>query len=257
MKARFLLGCGSWLLLGTVGCVSMNAAPPSYHTAESMRAWTKQKWTQDDAPYRRVRVEIDSTFDKTRSDQMLSRYRAAALAQPRGDVARFRWGYYAYRMSTSQTTTRAASGKFSKLPQTLVVTPTPNSYEFIRMRFLVESAMSERGPHMAELGARLLQRNPKDHRVMFHQVSNLFTGREEDEQRALKLARQLVAVYPQRPNPHALLAYVHKRRWWGYHKREDAQASAANYRKYLRLAKLDPVGRRRIENSIKEMENAK
>ncbi len=219
--------------------------------------WTKEKWTNSDTPYKKIREAIGPLYRaKKLNDKQLGLYKKAALEKPKDALALYRWGYYGFCFALLQSDVTIGSGKIGRVTEYFQNGPSPHSYEYTRLRYLVLSYMLQSSPQMAELSERLLKRDPKDYFVKYYAVSHHFTGKPKDEALALKLATELVDTEPKNAFVVSLLGYFYQRQWWGHHKPEDAQKSIELYQRYLELANLpaDDIGRRRTENNIKTLQ---
>ncbi|HEY0073646.1 MAG TPA: hypothetical protein VGB77_06050 [Abditibacteriaceae bacterium] len=220
-------------------------------------AWTKEKWTSSDTPYLKVREAIGPLYRaKKLNDKQLKICEKAALQKPKDALALFRWGYYGFCLALLQPDVTIGSGKVGKASQAFANGPTPRSYEYTRLRYLMLSYLLQSGPNMAELSERLLKRNRNDYFVKYYAVSHHFTGKPKDEALALKLVNELVEAEPQNALVVGLRGYLYQRWWWRYRKMEDARKSIENYQRYLELADF-PAGdihRRRTENNIKRLQ---
>ncbi|HEY0073645.1 MAG TPA: hypothetical protein VGB77_06045, partial [Abditibacteriaceae bacterium] len=169
-------------------------------------AWTKEKWTSNDAPYRKVRDAIRPLYHaKKLNDKQLKLYKQASLQKPKDPLALFRWGYYAYCLALLQPDDIVGSSKVGPVRQAFESGPTPRSYEYTRLRYLVLSYLLQSGARMAELSERLLKRDPKDYYVKYYAVSHHFTGKPKDEALALKLATEMVEAEPKNASATSLL----------------------------------------------------
>lgn len=234
-------------------------ATPSAQAQSSAEwwAWTQEKWTGNDRPYRQIREATNKLFKPRKlDDKTLAQLRAASMKRPQDSLARFRWANYAYVLALLQSDVSVGSGKLMRLQEAFRQNPSPGIYEYTRTRYLVESYLLQSGPAMARLGERLLKRNSNDVPVKYYLVSHLFTGKPQDEQKSISYAQDLVRQHPSEPSYYSVLGYVYQRRWWQSKSRADAQQAVVNYRKYLQLGKLTGVARRRVEYSIKMLEKA-
>ncbi len=221
--------------------------------------WTTEAWTADEEPYTRIKNEILIAEAKGKSpDMMAMEYKVIALQKQSDPLPRFRWAYAAYL-----TGIRSKPYSTDKLRQAAsglgVFTPSPQSYEFTRLRFLTESFLGEplNYPDLIIVGKRLARRNPKDMEVRVQLCQILSVGPTlADRQNAVTHAKELLSIKPKDFYYIGNLATVYNHLWSRTRKRSDRLAAIVAYRHYVRLAPSS-VYRKNAEYLLKYLEGAK
>lgn len=260
------------LLVLTVGCtlcpsmwmlVHSQVAPRKETTftrqpgdEERFFGWIKEPWIADDCPYIKIRAQLDKALkDKRFTQATLDKARTSVLQRPADPKAQFRWAYAVYQARyagialNEQQVLQDVRVAFASIP-------SPRSYQYARLRFLVEGAYHD-NPAVKVGGMRLLRRNSKDHEVKFFVIRLLSTGSAVEQKQALSYAQELVRLYPLRATSHSALARVYVDRWNRDHNSADADKSITEYRKYVDLAPPRDPSRKRIEYLIQIIEQEK
>lgn len=221
--------------------------------------WMIEMWTGNDAPYRQARNAIDKRVSRG-EDVAVIAYNLRKLTGHSADTkAQFNWAYAAYK-----TVKRGKDTYPERTLQDIVTaleradeTNPPHSYEYSRLRFLARVNQGS-GFKLKTVGARLLERNPKDYEVMFCQVEILDPSLHKDDE-ALRIgyANVLIKVQPYNPKVYKLAGNVYDEmctvRELHVRPEEPALYNKALFywNKALRMTPLSDPGRKRIEAKIK------
>lgn len=200
--------------------------------------WTKESWTGDERPYRTIRDNIDKSIrsGQENPDALLARHKASAQKQPSDPQALFRWGYAAYWASSKSHGYNEKREKFDGVLEAFAKAPSPHSYEYARLRFLVEAATHPVFP-LIPVGERLLERDPQDLSVKY-QLRKLLSWSPslENKRRALQYSLEMVRSHPKHPTYHAALGMVYLELWYTTRDPIHADKAINAYKQYLRLA---------------------
>lgn len=228
---------------------------------EAQYDWTRQPWTGNDRAYVEARKSINKKLATEKPTKAkLATYEAASLRNLGDSLSRFKWALYAYNLALLQPDYDGVAGVLGKVNgvffEETALAPY-RSYEYSRRRFLSMSAgTGEVGKEMKILGERLLKRDPKDYHVKFYTARLLRTGSDAEELKAIRYSQEMLKEKPNDYSARSDLAFTYQHRWWRHHRPEDARKAIAGYKQYLNLAKPKGDQRRRIENSIKDLQQS-
>lgn len=238
------------LLLALLALSISRAAqqPPklALHKAAPQFAWTKKAWLGDDRPYKAAREAIGKARDAGKDMLALAKqYDAVANKTPRSPLAVFRWGYAAL-LAFNCGDNHAASGEMFKAMQALEQAPSLYSYQYDRLRFLVVAGIN-RQYGVADLGERLIARDPNDFYVAYFEIPMLAgTFSQTDNQRALELSKALIEKWPTSSGGFERAGLTYQNMWWGHARKSDALTAIDYYRKAIAAA---PPGHADITDS--------
>lgn len=220
--------------------------------ARQNRTWADQPWTGDDAAYRRIKAAIDKAPGGGQTPETLRvKYGLLAQQNPENVQAQFAWAYAAWKTLTPESPSSRKDENLYGVPEALAHVPFPRTYEFARMRFLVEYE----NPDFQGLGERLLARDPGDADVKYHLIG-VYAGMlghsfsPEIKQRALARTQEMLRADPRRAAYYASLGGVYYSSWINGHDVTDAQKAIAAYQQYLRLAPPTDSWRGRAQTLI-------
>lgn len=263
MKAhkRLLALTGCFTLVSAIGFAQMDrrsyarlqtSSPHRAVVTGSRWGWASQEWTGDERPYRQARAELERRAASGQlTDAALRNYRASAQAQPTDPLASFRWGFAAYQAAKLAPRYHDRSRILAGVELALQRAPSPRTYQFARLRFLIEGRDFPY-PQLRPLGERLVRRDPDDVDVKHHFLKYLNVSRSPAEkERALAYARDLIRLAPQDPRSHFALGQVWMRIWNQSKSRSDADKAVAAYRKSLELEPPGRESRETIEQLIR------
>jgi tetratricopeptide (TPR) repeat protein len=224
-----------------------NRAPVSVSTW----AWTREPWTGDEKPYRRLRAVINTAIAKKQlTAKDLQQYKAQAAKKPVDPQAQFRWGYAAYELMLRTANPQAKAQYMKGVVDALSFPASPRTYEYARLRFLLEARNSP-DPNLIGLSKRLLQRNPRDSYVKYYSTTLLRPSIPAERKQAIAHARQMIQRDPKKAKPHSVLGGIYFRSWMTSMSQADANQAIAAYRQYLKLAPPADTFRKSAEANIR------
>ncbi len=210
--------------------------------------WMEEKWNSDEATYQKLRTatEKDKREGKLTSD-MIEGYRLLHEKKRKDPIALYQWGYASFE--ATQVNPPISQVQLVS-PMAFEEAPSPHTYEYDRLRFLVWAHYS---PHarFQTVGERLLGHASNDNDVRYYLIQCYDPEHSEQEkQKAVTLARNLVRSAPRRPGSYSVLAGIYFRLWMVNHQAEDANRAVSAYQEYLRIAPKSYAWRRQAENII-------
>lgn len=232
---------------GVAPCTLGQSVPAPSPRAQEQYAWTYQVWDSSD-PYARVRANADVALAReSRPDQLVGRYSQQASKQPRDPQALYLYAYTFYCRSVQ--TQKRDERRFTDLSRLFASTPSPRSYQYARLRFVIEGHVFAT-PKLASLGKRLLRRNPNDVDVNFYIINMLNMAQPSERALAFTCAYRLARINPKRASSYSSLGWVHFRSWMLTKNPQDADKAIAAYTKYLQLAPANDPFRPRAQQII-------
>jgi len=229
----------------------------SPNTVTASWAWTTERWDASDRPFQKVRDEVwRSISHGQHPEALVGKYKALARTEPYHPPydlpAQFGWAYAAYQAAVADPKFRN-HGEFLPAIQALGYGPSPRSYEYARLRFLME-AMNWPDIHLKIAGERLLRRMPNDFQVKYHLTHVLAAGiSPQDRDTAVVYAQQMVRAMPDKANMYSLLGETRFTRWLGNKSKADGDSAVAAYQKYLALAPQNDSFRKQAQFLIKRI----
>lgn len=249
-KPAVLAALAVLLLAGLAVCerpLVAQLASPQQQTS-SATSWMTEKWTGDETHYAAARENINRDFSRGGITVAYLKGLETAWNQDEQDPLKlFRWAYARYKAQGLHPpipfTTVPAYGAFNEVP-------SPHTYEYARVRFLIETSLSRPRELMA-IGKRLLARNPDDFDVEFA-LSRCFgeTMSAEEKQSALAYADHLINKYPNKSSVYAVKAGVYFSYWIDHRNKQDARDAIQWYQKYLKVAPTNYEWRKRAEGIV-------
>ncbi len=220
--------------------------------------WAAQPWIGNDQPYQKIRTEIDQAVASGQPpDMMIATYKAKADAAPKDPQAVFGWAYTAWRISTWSDEYQQKYNDFTDLPDALANAPFPHTYNYARLRFLIQAQVRAM-PQLQELGERLVKQDAKDVDVKYQLIKVLKKISSLPEyQEALHLAQDLVKAYPKEPLYYQVLGNIYDDIYSGFSfKKSDGDKAIAAYQKQLELMRPNDDQRESVERAIKWLQSA-
>lgn len=206
--------------------------------------WVTEKWDADEKPYIRIKNEIRSAVAKGKKPDVLAVSYEGAYKRKSDRFAAFRWGtaaYLAYAKADAkgnQSSIISMYGSVCRAVDAMASIPSPRSYEFARLRFLMQALMRSRAKSSDQLkvGERLVQRNPKDIEVgSLMQKYWGYSMSVVDRHKAVSLALKMAKANPTYIYRLAYVARAYLNLWSLTGKREDRLAAIEAYRQYLKV----------------------
>lgn len=238
-------------------------------------AWTKEAWTGNEANYRRLRRSIEGavfqdrqTANRTANRQQTSRTRTTqrpatqrtsqlvqsyrrAIGQKVSDPTNiFAWAYSSYRAAQIDP---AFEAELAQAYQRLAREASPRTYEYARLRFLIEARSLPRR-QLLNVGRRLLSEGSDDFEVKFRLIEILRPGLSASEkQEALSYAADLIHQQPERPSVYTTLGGIYYRSWLVSKSSQDKNSAIAAYNRYLGLATSNDEFRLQAQRLVQQM----
>ena len=228
MKLKYSLVAITFFVLNLIGNAVCGQQPQ-----HNLSAWMNETWSSKD-PYKRLRVNIDAKWARTTNHaDLLSQYRQEAEIQPSDSQKLFKWAYSLY-LYIGQMKKRDMR-QLNLAKKKLEAFPAQNSYEYSRMRFLIESLIFP-SPALKKVGLQLLKRNKNDIDVNYYILDTLDITAPQERGIALSSAKSLVRLSPKRASSYAALGWIYFRVWRQTKSEQDKKQAVANYQTYLKLA---------------------
>jgi len=207
-------------------------------TASSLNtSWVSEPWTADDKPFQFARLQIEKLIKKRYSPEALAtKYAKLQQKQTTNPILVFRWGMAVFYASQSKNDVWEPPN-LRQLLTAIATTPSPQSREYARMRFLIEARFAGEN-NLKRVGQRLLLHNPNDVAVKLAMFSVLnVLSSSEDGAIAIKYARQIIAASPTKPLGYRKLGGVYYLISIRSNTNENVQNALHAYETYLKYAK--------------------
>lgn len=230
-------------------------------------AWTREAWTGNDTPYRSIRDAIDVMIAKGKKpDDLYPKYQVLAEQHPSDPQAQFRWTYAAYKAATEPGVTRHDGIiKMGRAEEELAVVSQPHSYEYDRLRFLVESYYAGVQNALNDAGKRFLKQEPGNIEIRHCVIQNLTDAGEwrdypynrvfADQKKALAMAQEFLQAHPSAAWPYRTIGDIHHRWWTRTNQPSEANQAIASYRQYLQAGPENNQSRSDTEATIKQIQD--
>jgi predicted Zn-dependent protease len=249
--------CFTISALATPKGVTRHIGPDSRLLA-AVWGWTTEPWTGDDQQYKKIRDEVWHRMEGEKDTADLVRQYGALAKKvpyhpPYDPEAQFRWAYTVYQAALANPQYRDSSD-FGSASQALGYGPSPQTYQYTRLRFLMD-AMNWPDNHLVSVGKRLLQHTPDDYQVKY-QLAHILasTASAGDKKLALKYAQELVRSKPDQAVYHSLVSEVYFTTWLISKSRSDGDNAISAYKKYLSLAPQSDVFRSQAQYLITKIQ---
>lgn len=229
------------------------APDPAYVAIPYDLRWTADKWEGDDAPYEKMRLEIDQLVAKKPQaiEEFVKKAKEVVEQDKENPLAVFRWAYTGYQWSLLAKDQMERRRRIHVLLPIVRGVTFPYTYNYARMLFLVMAGWQPEDNYRQYLqsGAeRLLQKNQNDYDVkvqLVNEVLNPEWSNSKDNELVLRYAQDIVNLKPNAPRSHSILGLVYERIWSKTRNKDDAVNAISAYRQALRLIPLTDKERRR------------
>jgi len=224
--------------------------------------WADEKWSGDNAPYAEIRSRIDSQMcGGAGKVQALLNFQAVAASRPHDPEAQFGYAYAAWKIHESVNNLAKILDVLEDSLDRLESVPSPHTYDFVRLRFLIQSALMPK-PEMLSVGKRLLDKDPNDLEVKYRFASLLMTVPDGAREKALALPviDQLIKAEPADPNPYYLrgLVYIDScNKNNNTYTKPDVDAAETAFNKYIELAPANDYWKPGVQQVIDGLERIK
>lgn len=227
-------------------------------------AWTRETWAGSDKTYQSIMSEVDKSIAQHENlDQLLGNYKALAKDSRTNPDPQFRWAYLAYKMSVM----RATSDPVGLSLHALGRAASPHNYYYDRLRYLLSHQIGNSDYHLVSLGQRLLKREPNNKQLMLDVIRDLNDSRDDlgrsesqvltDRKRALSLAKQYIARFPQSPAGYGVLSEVYSSSYYATGNTQAQTDTLAALHEYLQRlpanskdADLAMIVQKRVEHGV-------
>jgi hypothetical protein len=187
-----------------------------HSSSASKQTWDKEPWDRDDKPYMallaKVQKELSAHKSKNAQLTIYKRIQQQARQNSQMPTAIFEWGTATY--IALRTKVPIAQVDVAQCLNSIRLAPTPRTYSYARMRFLLEKtqggAYSE--PFL-RVGSRLLQRRPNDYAVKFYHIRSLRMVTETERKMGIAYAHDLIRMRPNYHQSYAALGRVYENIW--------------------------------------------
>ena len=217
--------------------------------------WTQESWTGDERPYRRIRLDIEALAAKGQlTENVVRQYREISVGIFKPQNA-YRWAYALYMFVINNVPdTNERNRKFREVGLILPQVPFPKTYEYARMRYLLQMESDPYSTYMRTLGKRLALRDPNDYLVKYNLIGTLIPRRyPQEKQLGLRYIQDLIRIDRNRAIPNVYLAEgrIYYSAFLGTKSQSDGNNAITAYRKYLRLTRPDNPYQRNATFMIK------
>jgi len=217
--------------------------------------WFGEPMTDDDAPYRTIRLKIDKSIAK--GDDPQNVLRVCKSVADGSSKTLFGEVYAAYKLA--ETPGHAydveVERTFSKLFDAIATSPAkvPHAYDVARLAFLGAPYFDDR---IIATGRRLLKQNSSDYTVenRLAQVLN-WSKDPKDRAQAAKYSSDLASKRPSDPLTHVLIALITYKNAQSSHSKNDAEKCISAYKKALKLLPADSGDAAKVQSFIKFVED--
>jgi len=194
--------------------------------------WTQQAWTtKDDISLHLLRQDLDEKYGYGKADiplEAVNKYKQAFFRASKQRSKLFQWGYAAYLLQTEDQ----FHPSDPMLLKELEATRPPLSYEFIRMRYLLDVSQFRNNDYMVALGERLAKADPNDCDVRYYLVPGIRVNTPERKRKSLLYAKDLVRISPDHADGYAVVAHVYWLIWISSHNKDvEAGRQAVHWNK--------------------------
>ena len=169
-----------------------NPSPGCISWSTDCDSWTSEAWSGNDAPYTEARLRIEREVDASHEPiSVANSYKLKATTSPSNPLVVFSWAVAAYEASRSSKSDAEYLRCTAGVLKALAISPSPDTYEYDRMRYLVQLDGYDEMPDLAGLGDRLLKHNKNDPDVLLQVAVS-----KQDLKTALALANASLLIKP-------------------------------------------------------------
>jgi len=200
--------------------------------------WAKV-WTENDNPYARIRTDVEKSLASARQPiSITDQYRSTAKETVENPENLFRWGYATWILGKRVGNQEARERLYEVRRYLQMASPTPNTYNYVRLRFLIECRLFPGYNALDEIGARLVKKNQLDYDVKRRYVSVLkWSKSSSDRNTALKYAHEMLNSDPNSAEFLAVLGDVYTARWYADKNPDDARSAIPYLQKSIKGAR--------------------
>jgi hypothetical protein len=228
-------------------------------------SWANETWGNNDKPYQETKADIDKALVQGQDlEKLLDKYKSAALDSPTNPVEQFRWAYLAYRISLLPQNQDKGVDKIGLSLEAMYRPVSPHSYEYDRLRFLMESYLTS-NYELIGLGRRLIQRDPQNQDIQFYAIRNLSDPKDwgdrtslgivSSQKQALLLLQTFIQKYPTSSSGYNLLGGLYSEMYLKSNNPADRDHAVAALRQYQKMVALDSIAYQNAQFFIKKVQN--
>lgn len=210
--------------------------------------WGTEDWNGNNAAYQNLKRALDNQSDAQRDRYIREQQKKAV--KKKSSLDQFGWAYASWLKRKKTDKLNDQFQLMLPVRNNFSFVSNPRTYEYTRVRFLVEAWIAPR-PQYKEVGRRLLRRSANDYDVKSVMVKVLEIGSSNEWNMALSYAKDLVKLQPKNPKSHSLLGSVYFNSWNKSKDPAKGRAAIAAYKEYLRLAPPNAEWRPQAEHLIK------
>ena len=208
-------------------------------------AWANEDWVGNDASYRQVMADIDRSMSLSKDmSQSLINAKAEAGDRRFDPVAQFRWGYLSYRIAHLPENRNKRASLIGYALFAISKAPSPHTYSYDRLRYLMLHDLVGAEYHMQHLGERLLKKEPNSQDIMLDIILDFNdfydnaidlpeTKVVTDRKKALVLAKQFVNRYPTNAYGYFALGSVYETSYLRSGNQTDRDNALFMYKRHL------------------------
>lgn len=243
------------LLAGTPASGAAETKPYTSQLANPHEAWLTEAWTEDNAPYLKIRLDLEALNDNHLiTVSLMDSYRQSYLEHPDDPENAFRWVYATYLASKSITSFPqediAKSAILDRFPK-----PSPKTYDYDRLRFLL-AVQGIAKPKYEVIAEKLYSQDPNDVRVTANYARVLsMTHIPKNKRKALDLAQKLIHKEPNSSKHETLLGSIYLDSWYYSHNIQDKKLAIDAYQAFLRKSQDNDPFRSQAEFLINLLKN--
>lgn len=201
------------------------------------QSWIMGAWTESDEPFLKLKKRIESELlaakTSPKMQEIAERYEAQAKENPKDPQAVFAWAY-ANRKAAGLDLTHNYTNY--RLSDAFEAAPTPLSYEYVRLRYIVE-AQQKFSEDLISLAKRLLQKKPDDTAVMYLLCDLLDTDKVDDRHLFDKLIGVLLEKFPNQAGLYEKRATFYHAAYLSSKQNQHKTKALGNYETYLKMEK--------------------
>lgn len=245
------------LFLGGCLATSQSFAQKNQDPTESQRerffkshqqwAWTEETWAKDDKVFSLLQSKVDQMGSQIGWPKTVAHFEKIKRKQPKEAASLFCYSLAIYRSTAHGN--RQAQLQFPTLLNEFNTIPSPHSYRYTRIRYLMEVSQFAR-PQLKVVVRRLLKRDPSDVHVLYSTLNLWNVMKENERQESLDIAKKLIKIAPKRPISHAYSGWIHYQIWLVTKKPAEASAAIAGYQNYLNIAPKNDSFRQRAQEIL-------
>lgn len=211
LLACTLVGSCAALAVSALAFAEPTSNTPEPHPMASPWQWTEEKWSGDEEAYQKLRTTVDDNKAVGKLTlETIERYKILHEKKPSDTLALFQWSYASFQATQSNP---PISQKQLPAPHIFEEAPSPHTYEYDRLRFLVWAHYTP-DARLQTVGERLLRHTSNDYDVEYYLTQCYNPGHSVlEKQKAVSLAQRLVRVAPGRPGSYSALGGVYFNSW--------------------------------------------